>query len=140
MLPFFVTSGYFNYAKCAYLYLQNMLKIYKKLNNSVSSLKLNFLFFIRYGSNKFYSAIWTDMTNEQTYIRNIHSREGLTHGRGVTSATTARWITSISLHIVIADQLEKFCNFISSGTSHQHKDAGSLRIERNEKDVKTLKE
>ena len=33
MLPFFITSGYLNYAKYVYLYLQDMLKIYKKLNN-----------------------------------------------------------------------------------------------------------
>lgn len=63
MLPFFVASGHFNYAKCAYLYLQDMLKINKNFKNE-EYCKFNDggLFTIR-RSNKFYSGIWSDMTS-----------------------------------------------------------------------------
>lgn len=140
MIPFFITSGHFNYAKCSYLYLQDMFKIYTKLNPEYYRQFTQDGYFTIRRCEKFYSGISSDMTIEQTFMRNIHSREGLTHGRTVTPAITARWITSIPLQILIANQLETFCHLSMSGTSHQHKDAGTSRIEKDEKDVKTLTE
>ncbi|CAG9765935.1 unnamed protein product [Ceutorhynchus assimilis] len=137
-----IPAGHFNYAKCSHLYLQDRHEISAKFNTHNYHLYTNMGYFTIRRSNKFYSGIWSDMTIEQTYMRNIHLRGGLTHGRGVSpaTATTARWITSIPLQIVLDEQLENFCNFKMDGTSHQHKDAGNSRIQKDEKDVKVLLE
>lgn len=140
MLPFYITSARLNYAKCSHLYLQDMHKLYKRFENNLD----NYDFYTSKGSftirrtDKFYSGIWSDMTIEQTYMRNIHSREGLTLGRGVTPATTARWITCIPIQILIAEQLENFSNLTLDGTSHQHKNTGNSRIEKDEKGIKIV--
>ncbi|KYN29124.1 hypothetical protein ALC57_01443, partial [Trachymyrmex cornetzi] len=140
MIPFFITAGHFNYAKNSYIYLQDMYTISTKLNQENYHSYTDKGCFTLWRSQQFYSGIWSDMTIEQTYMRNIHSREGLTHGRGVTPASTARWITSIPLQIVIAEQLETFCKFKMDGTSHQHKDAGVSRVQKDADDVKILLE
>lgn len=115
-----------------------MFKIYKKLNlNDYRQFTDDGFFTIR-RSSKFYSGISSDMTIEQTYMRNIHSREGLTHGRTVTPAISAHWIMSIPLQILIANQLETFCHLNMAGTSHQHKNAGTSRIEKDKKDISFL--
>lgn len=140
MIPFFITAGHFNYVKNSYIYLQDMYTISTKLNRENYHSYTDKGYFTLRRSQQFYSGIWSDMTIEQTYMRNIHSREGLTHGRGVTPASTARWITSIPLQIVIAEQLETFCKFKMDGTSHQHKDAGVSRVQKDADDVKILLE
>lgn len=56
------------YAKCAHLYLQNMLKLNKKIDSTEYSLFTTDGFFTIRRSDKFWSGVWTDMTVEQVLM------------------------------------------------------------------------
>lgn len=69
MLPYFHESGHFFYAKSAHLYLQNMLRLEKKMTtDEYEKFTIKGYFTIR-RSDKFWSGISSDMTIEQTLMR-----------------------------------------------------------------------
>ena len=84
MLNLFAATGHINYAKSARLYLQEM----RKLPETHPWLYAQFInvHHTVQRTNKNWSSIWTDLAIEQTLMRSIKSRGGLTGGRGMTES------------------------------------------------------
>jgi hypothetical protein len=91
MLPFFHATGHFFYAKCAHLYLQDMLELGNKMDYSEYQLFTTKEFFTVRRSEKFWSGVWTNMTIEQVLVCSMKSYGGLTRGRGITDTVLTRW-------------------------------------------------
>lgn len=112
MLPYFHATGRHLYAKCAHLYLRDMLNLDESTRNILSTNVA-----IR-RSEKFWSGIWSDMTIEQTLMRSIKSIGGLVHGRSTTENVTNQWILSMPFSLKICEAVEEYAN-ISISTSEQ---------------------
>ena len=80
MLSIFASAGHSQYAKGARLYLELMDKYLVKGSDLEKMFTVNSLHTVRY-SMFIWAAIWTDLCIEQTLMRQIKSRGGLTDGR-----------------------------------------------------------
>lgn len=90
-------------------------------------------------TDKFWSAVWSDMLIEQSLMKSMKTSGGLTRGRGFSESTLATWIMGmVSLHNV-CDSVEKFCG-VNFETSEQHVQLRSSRIKRDNKDTQVLKD
>lgn len=131
MLPYFHAAGHLNYAKTAHVYLQRMLK----LRDTMSPTDLeNFVgksYFTIRRTDKFWSGTWSDMIIEQYLMRAMKSTGGLTHGRGFTSSTIAKWIKAMPATTKVVDAIETLSG-VSSATTEQHVE---LRESRNRRDA-----
>ena len=77
MLPTFAAAGHTQYAKGARLYVQMMQRNITTCTSTKNIFQVHKLHTVRY--NKFeWSGIWTDLSIEQTFMRAIKSRGGLT--------------------------------------------------------------
>ena len=93
MLNLFAATGHINYAKSARLYLQQMNKLpethpylYNEFvngNHTAQRTKWN------------WTGIWTDLAIEQTMMRSIKSRGGLTDDRGMAESVRHMWALSL---------------------------------------------
>ncbi|KAK4880987.1 hypothetical protein RN001_004306 [Aquatica leii] len=98
MLPFFHASGHIFYAKCAQLYIQDMLTLKDRMDPlEYNKFTSEGYFTIRWTS-KFWSGIWSDMTIEQTLMKTIKSSGGLTRGRGI--------IDTVFLLIIVGEDID----------------------------------
>ena len=79
MLHVFAVAGHRNHAKAACLYVQ-MMKTYEKGSAEeiaiISSFKENGNHVVRYSSNE-WSGVWSDLTIEQTLMKNSKSEGGI---------------------------------------------------------------
>ena len=80
MLPTFAAAGHTQYAKGARLYFQLMHMNISKSAAVKSIFKVHKLHTVRYNKLE-WSGIWTHLTIEQTLMRSIKSRGGLTEGK-----------------------------------------------------------
>ena len=92
MLPYFASSGHYNYAKCARIYVQQIRQlqhkhptVYEALNNGHFTIRRH---------DRMWSGVWTDMVIEQTLMKSIKSKSGITHGGGMTESQRATWVMS----------------------------------------------
>lgn len=134
MIPFFHAAGHLFYAKCAHLYLQDMCNLQKTLDPKEYVLFTTKGYFTIRRSEKFWSGIWSDMTIEQTMMKNMKSIGGLTHGRGMSESVLMRWTLGMVALQNICEEVEKF-TYTSSSTSEQHIDMRRTRMERDDRDV-----
>lgn len=88
-------------------------------------------------SDKFWSGVWSDMSIEQILMRCMKTSGGLTHGRGISDSTLAKWILTMPVLIDVTESLQKFCN-INFATSEQHVDSRSSRLSRDTDDLNKL--
>jgi len=89
MLNLFAATGHIHYGKSSRVYLQEMKKLpekhplvyaeFMKGSHTVQRTKRN------------WTGIWTDLAIEQTLMRSIKSRGGLTGGRGMTENVRHVW-------------------------------------------------
>ena len=80
MLPNFAAAGHTQYTKGAQLYVQIMQRNITTYTSAKNIFQVHKLHSVRY--NKFeWSGIWTDLSIEQTLMRAIKSRGGLTGGK-----------------------------------------------------------
>ena len=80
MLPIFAAAGHTQYAKGARLYVQMMPRNITTYTSAKNIFQVHKLHTVRY--NKFeWSGIWTDLSIEQTLMRAMTSRGGLTGGK-----------------------------------------------------------
>ncbi|KYN05237.1 hypothetical protein ALC62_03865 [Cyphomyrmex costatus] len=95
MLPIFHASGHNLYAKCAHLYVQEMLQLNVDEHHQYIS-----HFSVR-RTDKFYCGIFSDQAIETCLMKVFKDPgRGLTHGRGTTEADTANFIdANLSRHI-----------------------------------------
>jgi len=133
MLPYFHSTGRYLYAKCAHLYLQDMLK----LDNATREIISKYFTILR--TNKFWSGVWSDMTIEQTLMRSIKSVGGLIHGQTMTENVRNQWILSMPSSSKICEAIKNYAEVSTRSTrSEQHIDWSTARYIRDERDLNVL--
>jgi len=136
MLNVFVATGHNHYAKSARLYLQMM-------SDLSSSHPWLYDQFVQHGfhtvrrSDRFWAGLWTDLVIEQTLMKALKSRGGLTHGSGMTESVRLTWLQSMhkcaSLHLTMSQLTST-----ETVTEHNHAENGKSRMKRDGDDLKKL--
>ena len=82
MLNLFAANGHINYAKSSRLYIKQM----RELQETHPWLfeKFTEVYHAVRRSDRFWSGLWSDLVIEQTLMRFINTRGGLTRGRGIS--------------------------------------------------------
>lgn len=133
MLPIFHATGYFPYAIACQLYLQDMDSLQEKMTpEEFIKFTKNGFFTIR-RTEKHWCGVWSDMTIEQTLMRNKKSVGGITHGRGVTASVLQKWIYGLPVAYHVCESMERFCG-IETKSSYQHTELRDARIAKDEAD------
>lgn len=124
MLNIFAAAGHINYAKSARLYVQQMQSL-SSTHPWLHKLFMNGKHAVR-RSNRYWSGLWSDLVIEQTLMRTVKSRGGLTRGRGMTEGVRHLWVLSMSccasVHHAMTDLTGAF-----HITSDQHTEMGGKR-------------
>jgi len=136
MLNIFAATGHNNYAKCARLYIQLMVNL---TQDSTSWLYGKFaderLHSIR-RSDRYWGGLSTDLVIEQTLMRSLKSRGGLTRGRGVEESVRTVWVhtmhQSAAIHLAMTSKtgLQTPCV--------EHADVGTARTRRDAHDLEKI--
>jgi hypothetical protein len=136
MLNLLAASGHNNYAKCARLYVQEMTNLPSSdpwLHEQLSSGRHT----VR-RSDRHWSAISTDLAIEQVMMRSIHSRGGLTHGRGFTESVRQTWIDTMHYCATVHGAITSLTNLEHCTSDSQHVELGQPRLARDQKDLSKL--
>jgi len=111
MLNLFAAAGHCKYAKSARLYLQMMLELpvdYPWLHDKF----MHEGFHTVRRSARVWADLSTDLTIEQTMMRALKGRSGLTHGRGMSESVRRMWVKTMHRSATIFAAL---CSFDKSG-------------------------
>lgn len=94
MLNLFAANGCINYAKSARLYIKQM----RELQETHPWLfeKFTEVYHAVRRSDQFWSRLWSGLVIEQTLMRFINTRGGLTRGRGISEAVRHLWVLSLN--------------------------------------------
>lgn len=94
MLPVFAATGHAHYAKCGRIYLQQMLEL---LHNHPQMHKqfLDGNHTVR-RSDRYWAGLSMDLVIEQTMMRAVKSRGGLTRGRGLHDTVRTTWLSTLT--------------------------------------------
>ena len=136
MLNLFASTGHYNYAKSARLYIQQM----RSLEKEYPWLSEKFLegdHAVKRSSGT-WNGLWSDLVIEQTMMRSIKSRGGLTTGRGMTESVRHMWVLSLNYSAAIHDAMTELTG-VSTKTSEQHVDIGTTRCTRDNEDFMKFK-
>ena len=135
MLNLFAATGHINYAKSACLYLQEMRKLpqthpwlHAQFTNGQHTVQR---------TNKNWAGIWTDLAIEQTLMRSIKSRGGLTGGRGMTESVCHVWVLSLCHVAMIHDAMLQLTG-AAVKSSEQHQEMGTSRTKQDYQDCQKL--
>lgn len=137
MLPVFHAGGHFPYGKSAQIYLQDMADLEIRMNDVEYANFAENGYFTICRSDKNWSGIWTDQTIEQTIMRDCKDVGGLTHGRGITPSSQARFILGKMAAFDVIESLEEYCQIFFEA-SEQHVDMRVTRQARDNQDIKNL--
>lgn len=133
MLALFAATGHVNYAKSARLYLQQM----RSLEINYPWLHKQFMengFHCIRRSEKFWAGIWTDLAIEQTLMRSIKSRGGLTRGSGMTESVRLVWVSTLHECSTVRQAMNVVTGAVQK-TSEQHVELSSSRVRRDNEDL-----
>ena len=133
MIPHFHAAGHLPYAKSARLYLQQMEALEHTMPGNEYAIFTEKGYFTIRRSDSFWGGNFSDQTIEQFLMRQLKTSGGLTHGRGITDSTLAKWVHALPRCIPICDELEQFTG-VHTGTSEQHKDIRQSTRARDNKD------
>jgi len=135
MLGLFASTGHINYAKSARLYLQQMNNLpkthpilYEQLVSGNHSIRR---------SDRFWAGLSTDLVTEQTMMRSIKTRGGLTRGRGMHETARETWLGTLSTCAGVRAALAHITE--SERGSSDHIEVGKSRMERDLKDFCKIK-
>ena len=118
MIPLFHANGHFQYAKCAHLYVQDMLALTTNHPDVLEHFEEKVYFAIN-RSGLPWAGGWSDLVIEQTLIRSLESSGGLTRGRGISDSVLAKWVCGSSAAAAICSSVEDFSGVVfSSGEQH----------------------
>ena len=135
MLNLFSATGHNNYAKSARLYLQIM-------NELPTSHPWLHGMFLEHGSHsvrrsdRYGAGLSTDLLIEQTMLRSLKSRGGLTRGSGFKESVRVLWI--LTLHQCASIHLSMSSFTCLHSLNQQHQDIGHSRATRDCKDMQTV--
>ena len=103
MLPYFHAAGHLNYAKSIQCYLQQMEELKIKMKpEEFAKLFHNGYFTVR-RKDCYWSGTAADMVIEQSLMRAMKVSGGLSHGRGITDSTLARWVLSFPITMEVSE-------------------------------------
>ncbi|KAG5862842.1 hypothetical protein JTB14_020292 [Gonioctena quinquepunctata] len=127
MLPYFHASGHYLYAKCADLYLQDMLILEQSMPpDEFEAFTSKGGFTIRRG-DKCWCGTWSDMCIEQQLMKHMKDEGGLSRTRGFSEGILAIWTMGMSSFQHVANTIEDFCG-VNFETSDQHMDSLDARV------------
>ena len=132
MLNLLAATGHTHYAKCARLYLQMMCSLpidhpwlYDVfINQGFNSVRR---------SDRYWSGLSPDLVIEQTMMRTIKGRSGLTRGRGLTDSVRCLWIGTLHHSAAVHLSLSELTGL--NPVSQQHVDIGLSRVRRDCSDL-----
>ena len=133
MLNLFAATGHNNYAKCARLYLQQMMDLPSSHPWLYEKFAYHGYHTVR-RSERFWAGLWTDLVIEQVMMRSIKSRGGLTRGRGMTEAVRLMWVYKVHRCAEVHDAMTSLTN-LKHTTSEQHTECGKARARRDTHDT-----
>ena len=124
MVNLFAATGHINYAKRVRLFLRQINKLpethlwlYNEfVNGNDTAQQINHI----------WTDIWTDLAIEQTMMRSIMSRGGLTGGCGMTESVHHMWALSLSQITSVHDAMIQLSG-VSAKFSEQNKEIGMSR-------------
>ena len=135
MLPYLAASGHNLYTKSICLYLQKMATLETDHPEVYAHFKRG-LHVIR-RSARFWAGHSTDLTIEQTLMRTLKSRGGLTRGKGMTEKQRTLWVASRPAYAEIDLQMQSLVG-LRKFYNEQHVDASDSRVRRDCEDIKKL--
>ena len=124
MTNLFAASGHINYARCSRLYIQEMLGL-SEANPWLHQQFQGGSHAVR-RSERYWAGLWSDLTIEQTLMRSIKSRGGLTRGRGFDENVHHLWVSSISYTAAVHNAMTDLSG-VRTATSEQHLGLGFKR-------------
>jgi hypothetical protein len=130
-LPIFAAASHNNYLKTAYHYLQNMHQL-AATHPDVHNKFLQDYHVIRRSEN-YWSGISSDLAIEQSLMRSLKSRGGLTHGSRMTEEMTTQWTLSAPILSEYADAMQSFGG-VSFVSSEQHREISSVSRDHEDSD------
>lgn len=136
MIPFFHSTGHFNYAKSAQIYLQDCRDLPNKMDPDEFYKFTKLGYWTSRRVQKFFSGIFTDQTIEQTLMRRCNLKGGL-FLRGVTDSVAIQWLMGSIATMDCLTALEKFTQK-SIDKNYQHKDSHDSMLSRDIADMKKL--
>lgn len=132
MLNLLASTGHTHYAKSARFYVQQMQALeYKhpwlhdKFMGGEHAVKR---------SRHSWAGLWSDLVIEQTPMRSVKSRGGLTRGRGMTESVRHKWVLSLNYSAAIHDAMTELSG-VKTKTSEQHVDMGTSRCKRDNEEI-----
>jgi len=138
MLNLFAATGHVQYAKCARLYLQNMLELphthawlHEKLSSGHHSVRR---------SDRLWGGLSTDLLIEQVLMRAIKGRSGLTHGRGMSESVRLLWVHTLHKCASVHVALSRFTGFDITNDAMSHTELGKSRLSRDFTDLSKILE
>ena len=131
MLTLFAATGHNKYATSARFYVQQMKSLqqdhpwlFQQFTNGEHSVKR---------SRHSWAGLWSDLVIEQTLMRSVKSRGGLTRGRGMTESVRHAWTLSLNYSASVHDAMTTLTG-MNIETSEQPVDLRSSRSNRDKAD------
>ena len=136
VLNLFAATGHFNYAKSARFYVQQMQQLdmthpwlFEMFSNGFHAVRR---------MNRHWSGLWSDLVIEQTLMRSMKTRGGLTRGRGMTDSLRHLWVQSMHSTAMVHDAMMALSG-VAVKSSKQHVDMGESRRKRDFEDYEKFK-
>ena len=135
MMSLFAATGHINYAKSSRLYVQQM----ENLEKSHPLLHEQFLqgFHSIRRSDRYWSGLSCDLVIEQTMMRAIKSRGGLTRGRGMEETVRETWLNTLTTCSSIRSALSNVTK--AERSTEEHVEVGLSRMRRDFADFFKIK-
>ena len=137
MLNLLAATGHTNYAKSARLYLELMLQLPEDYPWLYSKFKHEGCHAVR-RSARVWAALSTDLMIEQTLMRALKGRSGLTHGRGMTENVRLTWVKTIHKSSTIYAALCALADLDETSDSRTHPDTSFSQTKRDSDDIAKL--
>jgi len=135
MLNLFAATGHSNYAKSARLYLQMMTKL-PETHPWLYEMFLQHGFHSVRRSGRYWAGLSTDLLIEQTMMRSLKSRGGLTRGSGFEESVRMVWV--LTMHQCASIHLAMSTLTGLESANQQHADVGISRATRDCRDLKKV--
>jgi hypothetical protein len=138
MINLFAATGHNNYAKCARLYIEMMMK----LPDTHPYLYRQFMSdnHIARRSSRIWAGLSTDLSIEQAMMRALKGHGGLTHGRGASESVRTTWVTSVHKTGAVKTALAELTCLEYCHETIQHPELGKSRTKRDNEDLSKILE
>jgi hypothetical protein len=130
----YAATGHENYAKSVRVYLQFMQRLPDRHPDVYNHFVSGFHTIRR--SNRFWDGLSCDLVIEQTLMRSIKGRSGLTHGRGVDDSVRTVWLKTMAECERINMSMSQLLGLDRGNV--EHKEFGNARTSRDTLDMQKL--